>query len=463
MEPQAQALILAAGKGTRLRSALPKALQPILGLPLLEHVLRAVSGCGASPVTVVVGHGADDVAAAFSGRELRFVRQEPQQGTGHAVMAARAEVAAGSRVPLLVVNGDQPLLRVSTLRSLLAQHASSGAAATLLTSELDAPGPYGRVLRGEDGFLRAVVEARDAPAEVRAVREINAGVYVFDLDPLLQALDRLSPDNAQQEYYLTDVLGLLVAAGHRVAAWSCADAGEALGVNTLAELAEAARRLRLRKLESLLEAGVRIEDPSTTHVDADAEVEADAVLRPFTILEGRTRVGAGASVGPYARVVDSELGPGALVLDHCLLRECAVEAGASVGPFAHLRPESRVGPRARVGNFVELKKTRLGEGSKAPHLSYLGDADIGPGVNIGAGSITCNYDGAEKHPTRIEAGAFVGSNSTLVAPLTIGEGAYVAAGSTITADVPAHALALGRARQALKPGWAKARAARRRT
>jgi bifunctional UDP-N-acetylglucosamine pyrophosphorylase/glucosamine-1-phosphate N-acetyltransferase len=319
------------------------------------------------------------------------------------------------------------------------------------------------VLRGPDGFLRAVVEARDAPAEVRDVREINAGVYVFDLDPLLHALEGLRPDNAQQEYYLTDVLGLLVAAGHRVAAWACADAAEALGVNTQAELAEAAQQLRVRKLKSLLEAGVRIEDPATTHVDADAEVEADAVLRPFTILEGRTRIGAGASVGPYTRVVDSELGPGALVLDHCLLRECAVEGGASVGPFAHLRPESRVGQRARVGNFVELKKTRLGEGSKAPHLSYLGDADVGPGVNIGAGTITCNYDGVEKHPTRIEAGAFVGSNATLVAPLTIGEGAYVAAGSTITGDVPAHALALGRARQAVKPGWARTRASRRRT
>lgn len=461
--PRAQALILAAGRGTRLRSALPKALQPILGLPLLEHVLRAVSGCGADPVNVVVGHAADAVEAVFAGRGLRFVRQEPQRGTGHAVMAARAEVDAGPRVPLLVVNGDQPLLQAATLRSLLDHHASSGATATLLTAVLDDPGPYGRVLRREDGFLREVVEARDAKAETRAVREINAGVYVFDPDPLLLALDRLRPDNAQQEYYLTDVLGHLVAAGHRVAAWTCADALEALGVNTQSELSEAVHRLRLRKLEALLAAGVRIEDPATTHVDADAAVEADAVLRPFTILEGRTRVGAGASVGPFARVVDSELGPGALVLDHCLLRECAVEAGASVGPFAHLRPESRVGQRARVGNFVELKKTRLGEGSKAPHLSYLGDADVGPGVNVGAGTITCNYDGAEKHPTRIEAGAFVGSNSTLVAPLTIGEGAYVAAGSTITGDVPAHALALGRARQVLKPGWAKARASRRRT
>jgi bifunctional UDP-N-acetylglucosamine pyrophosphorylase / glucosamine-1-phosphate N-acetyltransferase len=461
--PRAQALILAAGKGTRLRSALPKALQPLQGLPLLEHVLRAAAGSGASPLTVVVGHGAPGVEEAFAGRGLRFVRQEPQRGTGHAVMAARAEVAAAAGAPLLVVNGDQPLLRAATLASLLEHHLSSGATATLLTAVLDAPGPYGRVLRRQDGFLHAVVEARDASPEVQEVREINAGAYVFDVDPLLRSLDRLRPDNDQQEYYLTDALGLLVAAGQRVAAWRCSDAAEALGVNTQAELSEAAQRLRVRKLESLLAAGVRIEDPATTHVDTDAEVEADAVLRPFTILEGRTRVGAGCAVGPYTRVVDSELAPGAQVLDHCLLRECAVEEGASVGPFAHLRPESRVGRRARVGNFVELKKTRLGEGSKAPHLSYVGDADVGPGVNIGAGTITCNYDGELKHPTRIEAGAFVGSNSTLVAPVTIGEGAYVAAGSTITADVPKEALALGRARQVLKPGWAKARAARRRT
>jgi bifunctional UDP-N-acetylglucosamine pyrophosphorylase/glucosamine-1-phosphate N-acetyltransferase len=377
-------------------------------------------------------------------------------------MAARAGLAPGPG-PLLVVNGDQALLRPATLSSLLEAHSSSRAAASLLTSVVEEPGPYGRVQRSEDGYVRAVVEAKDAPPEVLAIREINAGVYVFGLDPLLAALERLRPDNAQGEYYLTDVLGFLVAAGQRVAAWTCADPTEALGVNTQAELAEAARRLRTRKLDALLDSGVRIEDPSTTHVEADVEVEPGAALRPFTLLEGRTRVRPGASVGPFARVVDSEVGPGAEVRDHCLLESCVLEEGASVGPFAHLRPETRVGPRARVGNFVELKKTHLGEGSKAPHLSYLGDANVGPGVNIGAGTITCNYDGVAKHATRIEAGAFVGSNATLVAPVRIGEGAYVAAGSAVTEDVPAHALALGRARQVVKPGWAKARTPRRRS
>jgi bifunctional UDP-N-acetylglucosamine pyrophosphorylase/glucosamine-1-phosphate N-acetyltransferase len=460
--PRAQALILAAGKGTRLRSSLPKALQPVLGLPLLEHVLRAASAAGAAPVTVVVGHGAEAVEEAFKDRGFRFVRQEPQLGTGHAVLAARAEIGSTAG-PVLVVNGDQSLLRAATLVSLLESHVATGAAATLLTSVLDDPGPYGRVIRGADGLVHGVVEAKDTTPETRSVREINAGVYVFEPPPLLAALDRLRPDNAQAEYYLTDVIGLLVAAGQRVAAWTCPDPAEGLGVNTQAELAEATARLRARKLAALMDAGVRIEDPTSTHVEADCEVEADAVIRPFTILAGRTRVAGGASVGPYCQLVDTEVGPGAVVKDHCLLEACALEEGAAVGPFSHLRPETRVGRRAKVGNFVELKKTLLAEGSKAPHLSYLGDASIGPGVNVGAGTITCNYDGAAKHPTQIEAGAFVGSNSTLVAPVRIGAGAYVAAGSTITQDVPEDALALGRARQVVKPGWAKARASRRKT
>jgi bifunctional UDP-N-acetylglucosamine pyrophosphorylase/glucosamine-1-phosphate N-acetyltransferase len=455
-----RALILAAGKGTRLRSALPKVLQPALGLPLLEHVLRAVADCAPTSVTIVVGRGAEAVRAAFVGRGLAFVQQEPPLGTGHAVLAARAALGPDSTSPLLVVNGDQPLLRGETLRALLHEHVRSGAAATLLTAALDAGGAYGRVLRGPDGNPRAVVEVLDASPEVRAIREVNAGAYVFREAALFSALERLRPDNGQGEYYLTDVIGILAEAGERIAAWTSLDADEAFGVNTQAELAQACLRLRQRKLRGLLDAGVRIEDPETTHVGQDVAVEADAVLRPFTLLEGRTRIGSGALVGPYVRISDSEIQPGAQVLDHCLLHECVVAAGARIGPFAHIRPGSRVGAGARVGNFVELKKTELGAGAKAPHLSYLGDASIGPGANIGAGSITCNYDGTLKHPTRIEAGAFVGSNSTLVAPVTIGEGAYVAAGSVITEDVPAHALAVGRARQVLKPGWAKARAQR---
>ena len=455
-----QALILAAGKGTRMKSAKPKVLHPVLGVPLLEHVFRAVHAVGADPVTVVVGHGAEAVEAAFSGRGLHFVRQDPPLGTGHAVQAARDRIAAQPDGTLLVVNGDLPLLRAETLATLLQDHRTARPAATLLTAVLPDAGAYGRVVRDAAGEVRAIVEAKDATTEERAINEINVGIYAFDPAVLLEVLGGLQPQNAQGEYYLTDVVGLLRSAGRAVRAVATGDPREGLGVNTHAELAEATKVLRTRRAAALMDAGVSIEDPETTHVGLDVTVEPDVILRPFTMLEGLTIVRTGASVGPYSRLQDVELGPGAQVLDHCLLRQCVVGPGASIGPFAHIRPESRIGARAKVGNFVELKKTDLGEGSKAPHLSYVGDAKVGPSVNIGAGTITCNYDGTHKHVTRIEAGAFIGSDTTLVAPVTIGEGAYVAAGSAITEDVPAGALALGRARQHVKPGWARERRAR---
>lgn len=455
----AQAIILAAGKGTRMKSRRAKVLHGALGVPLLEHVLRTVEATGAEPVTLVVGHEAAAVEEAFAARAA-FVRQDPPLGTGHALQAARARFAAHPERTLLVVNGDLPLLRPQTLLALLDVHARSAAGATLLTARREDAGDYGRVLRGADGGVAEIVEARDARSAGVEGSEINVGAYAFEVPALLDVLGRLSRDNAQGEYYLTDLVRLLVAKGRRVSACACADLAEASGVNSLAELAEAAALLRRRRAQELMALGVVIEDPASTTIGLDVLVEAEAVIRPFTILEGRCVVRAGASVGPFARLVDVEVGSGAQVLDHCLLRECAVGAGASVGPFAHVRPETRIGARARVGNFVELKKTDLGEDSKVNHLSYLGDASIGPSVNIGAGTITCNYDGTHKHPTRIEAGAFIGSDTTLVAPLTVGEGAYVAAGSAITEDVPPDALALGRARQVVKPGWAKARRAR---
>jgi bifunctional UDP-N-acetylglucosamine pyrophosphorylase/glucosamine-1-phosphate N-acetyltransferase len=355
------------------------------------------------------------------------------------------------------VNGDLPLLRASTLSELLEAHRGAGAAATLLSARPPEPGAYGRVVRDEAGRVRAIVEARDASAQELAIREVNAGVYAFELGPLLSVLDGLRPQNAQGEYYLTDTIKLLADAGRTVAVCAAADPREGQGVNTLAELAEAGRLLRERRLAELMAEGACIEDPASTFVGLDAVVEPDALIRPFSVVEGRSRVSASASVGPFAHLIDTAVGPGAQILDHCFLREAVVEAGAQVGPFAHVRPESVIGKGARVGNFVELKKTRLGEGAKAPHLSYLGDAEIGPKTNVGAGTITCNYDGVRKHPTRIGAGAFIGSNTTLVAPVTVGEGAYVGAGSTITEDVPPHALALGRARQVVKPDWAKRR------
>jgi bifunctional UDP-N-acetylglucosamine pyrophosphorylase / glucosamine-1-phosphate N-acetyltransferase len=456
MPPTTQAVILAAGKGTRMKSAQPKVLHHVLGVPMLEHVLRTVSEVGAAPVTVVVGHQAEAVERAFAGQRLTFVRQEPQLGTGHALQCAREAFAAAPEQPLLVLNGDLPLLRPETLLRLLEVHRTSRAAATLLTVVLEEGGAYGRVLRGTDGQVRAIVEARDASEQERAVREVNAGIYAFEVGVLLGVLSGLQPQNAQGEYYVTDLVGLLRSAGRPVHAVQ-GDPVEALGVNTMQELADATALLRRRRNQELMASGVVIEDPDTTSVGPHVEVEPDAVLRAFTLLEGRTRVARGARVGPFARLVDTEVGAGATVLDHCLLLESVVEESASIGPFAHIRPQSRVGRRAKVGNFVELKKTVLGEGAKAPHLSYIGDATVGEAVNIGAGTITCNYDGVDKHPTRIEKGAFVGSDTTLVAPVTVGEGAYIGAGSTITADVPAHALAVGRARQVVKEGWARTR------
>jgi bifunctional UDP-N-acetylglucosamine pyrophosphorylase/glucosamine-1-phosphate N-acetyltransferase len=455
--PSVQAVIIAAGRGTRTGGSRAKVLLPVLGVPVLEHVLRALKAADADPTVVVVGHQAEAVESAFAGRGLTFVLQEPQLGTGHAVQAARAILKKAPERTALIVNGDLPLLRERTLGRVLERHREAGAAATLLSAILPGHPAYGRVIRDGRGRVQRIVEAKDASHEELREAEVNAGVYAFEVPPLLDALGKLTANNAQREFYLTDVIGLLSAAGQAVEAVTAEEASEALGVNTLAEVADASRRLRDRRLAELMAAGVLVEDPASTTVGVDVRVEPEATLRPFTFLEGRTVVCAGAVIGPFVRLLDTEVGPGAQILDHCLLRKCVVEAGAMVGPFTHIRPESRIGAGAKVGNFVELKKTHLGKGSKAPHLSYLGDATIGPGVNIGAGTITCNYDGTAKHPTVIEAGAFVGSDATLVAPVTVGEGAYVAAGSVITEDVPAQALALGRARQVIKPGWTRKR------
>jgi len=440
-----------------MRSEHAKVLQPALGVPLLGHVLRAVEATGADPVTIVVGHKAEAVQAAFGDRRVTFRLQDPPAGTGHALKVAQDTFARRSEQTLLVVNGDTPLLRGQTLVRLLETHDTARSAATVLTLTLDDPGAYGRIVRDGQGNVLRIVEAKDASPEERRLREVNAGVYVFHVPSLLPALEKLQSTNAQGEYYLTDVIALLACEGHVVRGIGATDPAEALGVNTFEELADVTRRLRERVLIAAMHNGARIEDPSTTHIGLDVTLEHDVIVRPFTVLEGKTTIRSGASVGPFVRVVDSEIGRGAQILDHCFLNSCSVDAGANIGPFAHLRPETRIGRNARVGNFVELKKTTLGEGSKAPHLSYLGDSTIGPSVNVGAGTITCNYDGTAKHPTRIEGGAFIGSNSTLVAPVTVGEGAYIGAGSVITEDVPAQSLALGRARQVVKPEWASKR------
>jgi len=456
-----QAVILAAGKGTRMRSSRPKVLHEVLGRPLLESALRLTEQLGCRAITVVVGHGAREVEESFRGRAA-FVRQDPPLGTGHALASARDSFCDPPRGTLLVLGADMPLLRLETLEGLLEAHTSSGAALTLLSGRLEDPGAYGRIIRSAQGAVERIVEARDASAEQIAIREINAGVYAVEVAPLLPALDGLGTDNAQGEYYLTDVVRHLVESGAPVGAFAAKDPSEILGVNTQAERALASSVLRRRRALELMEDGVIIEDPESTWIGVDVRVEADAIVRPYTFLEGHTIVRTGAQIGPCARLRDVEVGPGARVLDHCVLLESRVEAGAQVGPFAHVRPGSRIGPGARVGNFVELKKTDLGRGSKASHLSYLGDANIGTDVNIGAGTITCNYDGETKHVTRIDDGAFIGSDSVLVAPVSVGHGAYVGAGSVITRDVEAESLALGRAHQVEKRGWVAKRRAQRR-
>jgi bifunctional UDP-N-acetylglucosamine pyrophosphorylase/glucosamine-1-phosphate N-acetyltransferase len=451
-----QAVILAAGRGTRMRSARPKVLHEVLGEPLLGLALDAARAVGADPITVVVGHGAEAVEERFAG-EARFVRQDPPQGTGHALRVARDVFAAHPGSPLLVLSADMPLLEPASLARLLHERARSGAALGLLTGRPADPGGYGRVVRGPGAEVLRVVEARDATPEELALGEVDAGAYAFDVAALLPALERPSPDDAQGEYDLTGLVAVLAAAGSRVIAAGAVGADEVRDVNTPAECADASRRLRSRVLQRLMASGVVVEDPETTWVGMRVEVEPDAVLRPFTLLEGVCRIGAGAVIGPGSRLRDVAVGAGARILDHCVLQECRIGAGAQVGPFSHIRPGTELGEDSRVGNFVELKKTRLGAGSKASHLSYLGDAEIGRDVNIGAGTITCNYDGVLKHPTRIGDGAFIGSDSTLVAPIEVGSGAFVAAGSTLTEDVEPDALALGRARQVVKPGWARRR------
>jgi bifunctional UDP-N-acetylglucosamine pyrophosphorylase / glucosamine-1-phosphate N-acetyltransferase len=446
-------LILAAGKGTRMKSARPKVLHQVAGAPMIEYVLATAAALGAATRTVVIGHEADLVRAALAQHtDLRLVVQQPQLGTAHAVRQAEP-LLAGVRGTLVLLSGDVPLLSVETLRRLLACHEAGGAAATVLTAVVDDPSGYGRIVRTDDEVL-AIVEHRDATAAEREIREVNSGIYAFDLAPLFPALGQVASNNAQREYYLPDLVAIYRRAGRRVAAVRVDRAEEILGINTRAELAAASERVWQARRTALMASGVTLEDPATTFVDRDVAVGPDTVVRPGVSLQGRTTIGARAVIHSGVRIVDSDLADDVTVLDHCLVVGARIAGGVSVGPFAHLRPGSEICEGARVGNFVELKKTRLGAGSKASHLAYLGDATIGEQVNIGAGTITCNYDGVHKNRTVIEDGVFIGSDTQLIAPVTIGRGAYVAAGSSITTDVPAGALGIARGRQENKEGWA---------
>ncbi|MBA3885656.1 MAG: bifunctional UDP-N-acetylglucosamine diphosphorylase/glucosamine-1-phosphate N-acetyltransferase GlmU [Acidobacteria bacterium] len=446
-------VILAAGKGTRMKSGLPKVLHRAAGLPLLEHVLRAAATLEPASTVLVLGHQADLVKRAVGKRPgLAFASQEQQLGTGHALLQAEAALQGASGTVVLL-SGDVPLLRPATLRALVERHRAAGAAATVLTADVAAPDGYGRIVRDDAGFISAIVEHKDATASERAIREINSGIYAFDLGPLFGALREIGSSNAQGEYYLPDLVTIFRARGLVVEVLKLKDSREIVGVNSRTELAEVSMILRTTKLEELMAAGVTISDPASTFIDPDVSVGPDTILRPGVYLEGRTQIGSGCEIHSGVRIVDSTIGDDVVINNFCVIVESTVRRGARLGPFAHIRPQSDVGESAHVGNFVELKKTSLGRGSKANHLAYLGDATIGEKVNVGAGTITCNYDGTAKHPTVIEDGAFIGSDSQLIAPVRIGKGAYVAAGSSITHDVPADSLGIARSKQVNKDGW----------
>jgi bifunctional UDP-N-acetylglucosamine pyrophosphorylase/glucosamine-1-phosphate N-acetyltransferase len=469
MPPPLAIVILAAGKGTRLKSERAKVLHEAGGLPLVAHVLRAVAplapapkggsagrSYGAGGAWVVVGHQAESVRGVVESFGCRTVLQKPQLGTGHAVARALAALPAGaSRV--LVLPGDAPLIRPETLRALLHVHGTTGSAATILTARLEDPRAYGRIVRNAAGGVDAIVEHKKLLPEQARLREVNSGIYCFERHKLAPLLRQLGRDNPHREYYLTDVIALLHGAGETVSAYTAADPDEILGVNTAAELALVDALLRRRKAEALMANGVTLYQPETQAIDPDVAIGSDTIVERGVELRGATRIGRRCRIGAFSLLENAVLADNVVVRPHCLVLNSRVGTGASIGPFAHLRDGADIRRNARIGNYVEVKKSVVGEGTKAQHLTYLGDATIGRQTNIGAGTITCNYDGVNKNPTHIGDRVFVGSGTELVAPVRVGSGAYVAAGSTVTEDVPRDALAIARGRQANKPGWARTR------
>ncbi len=450
--PDFHVIALAAGKGTRMKSALPKVLHRVAGAPMIEYVLRAAAALAPRTTVVVVGHEAERVKAALSSpQRLTFVVQEPQLGTAHALLTAQPALGKASGT-LVLLSGDVPLLTAATLENLRGRHQRTGAALTVVTAVVEQPEGYGRIVRSGQKIAR-IVEEQDASSAEWVIREINSGIYAFALEGLFEAVAAVAPDNAQHEYYLPDLVALYHRRGLVVETCSVADPNEILGINSRAELAAVSCIVRQLKNSDLMAAGVTIEDPATTYIDRDVQVGTDTVIHPGVSLEGCTIIGTACEIHSGARIVDSRIGDRVTVHNYCVMTNVTVESDASVGPFAHLRNETSVGERAKVGNFVEMKKTILGPGSKAIHLTYLGDAVIGTNVNVGAGTITCNYDGTKKHTTTIQDGAFIGSDTQLIAPVTVGEGAYVGSGTTIRKNVPAGALAVSAGKQRNIKGW----------
>ena len=437
-----------------MKSSLPKVLHPVAGRPIIEYVLRVAESLSPATTTLVVGHMKDTLQqglAAWPG--LRFVVQEPQLGTGHALLQT-APVLEHEKGVVLLLSGDVPLLRRHTLAALLARHQASGAAATVLTAVVEQPYGYGRIVRTK-GKIARIVEERDASPAQRKINEINSGIFALSLGPLFSALRGLASSNAQGEYYLTDLISAFRRQKLGVDTAALEDPNEIRGINSRAELAEASKIVRQQKNAELMAAGVTIEDPATTYIDDDVVVGADTVIHPGVSLEGKTQIGAACEIHSGVRIVSSVLADRVTVRNFCVITNSRLASNVTVGPFAHLRPEADLRESVHVGNFVEIKKSVIGAGSKAGHLSYLGDATIGEEVNIGAGTITCNYDGTEKHRTVIEDGAFIGSDSQLVAPVTVGRRAFVGSGTTVRENVPAGALGVSAGKQRNIPDWKK--------
>ncbi len=457
------ALIMAAGKGTRMVSDRAKVLHSLCGVPMLQLIYRAAVALEPESVLVVIGYDAERVRMSLEGCPARFILQRQQLGTGHAVMVARDELSKYPGGDLLVLSGDTPRIRPGTLEKLVEYHRESGAATTLLTVHVPNPFGYGRILRDGSSQIRAIVEEKDASPEVKRITEINPGFYCFQISPLLESLAKLSNDNAQKEYYLTDLVEIQRREGRPVEAVLHDDCEELQGINSREQLADLSHSLGKEKNRRLMAAGVTLVAPEQTYIHLDVAVEKDVTIYPLVTLEGKTVIGEGSIIRSGTRISNSIVGPGVEVLDFCLISDCRIEEGSSIGPSAHLRDHSVVGKNCRIGNFVEVVRSTLGDESRAQHLAYLGDARIGSRVNIGAGVITCNYDGVHKNATIIEDNAFVGSDSQLIAPVRIGEGATVAAGSTITKDVPPGGLGIGRARQTVQRDWVRHRRSRIKT
>lgn len=438
-----ETLILAAGKGTRMKSKIPKVLHKVGGKAMLQHVIDATKRAGSSREVVIIGSGAELVEQTITGVE--FVLQAEQLGTGHAVLSAR-EKFYDSKGTVLILCGDTPLLTSDLLKKFVDAHENSNCAATVLTAEMPDPTGYGRVTHELDGTFKKIVEDKDATDEERKIREVNAGVYCFDVQKLFAALEHVTNDNAQGEYYLPDVLPILKGNGEKILTFAADYCDETVGINSRQQLAAAERILRQRKILELMNSGVTITDPHSTFIDVDVEIGQDTIVKPNTYLEGATKIGSNCEIGPGVRFVNMVVGDNVNIqFSYC--HDAEIDNDVTIGPYVHIRPGSRINDKVKIGNFVEVKNSNIGKGTKLPHLQYIGDSDVGENVNIGCGTVTCNYDGKNKHRTKIGDNAFIGCNTNLVAPVTVGSGAYIAAGSTITKEVPKDSLAIARARQ----------------